>query len=315
MTKIRNPLRAILKIVASAIAWVWRTSCWAVIALGFIPFPPLQWWALHTAVSHGRTRAVKILARPSLFARMPPSVNAKIMLKAGHCASEPHSTAANKQIFEWLLGHGGIISQQSLNEDGGFACFCLQDFACQKDWVKQAISHNAIADDTKYELFVYCLEDEYYSARSNIQNTNVCATMLSTWKDFFNTLQDDKEIYWILWAKVLDYGSQQTLHTLITHSSYKHVQFQIKNIVLGPKCSVETLHALSIHVDVEKAVRNLHALHRTPSGHVSSSPFEKWLSYYPHLSEVYTAHCNQQQNQLLKTHIEEYHPAPSQRKM
>ena len=318
MTARTEPLSdTLLMMMVETIAWLWRTSCWPVIALGFIPFPPFQWWALYTAISHGRTRAVKLLARRWVFALMPASVNAKIMLRAGYRASKSHSTTANKRIFEWLLDHGGIISKKSFYKGCLYTEFDLGGFACHEGWVERAMEHNAIADDTKYELLLDCLKYGFYGSKhveANNRRVRLCATIVSIWGPFFNALQNDEEIRATLWKSVLEDGSPETVNTLLLHTPTAHIAKVMELVVHSRKCSLDTLHAVATHGDVHNTLNQVYEKYssrffRTPPD------FETWLSDYTHLSGVYTAYCNEQQNQLLKTHIKEYEPAPSKRKM
>lgn len=318
MTARPEPLSdTLLMMMVDTIAWLWRTSCWAVIALGLIPFPPFQWWALYTAVSHGRTRTVKLLARRWMFAMMPASVNAKIMLRAGYRASKSHSTTANEQIFTWLLTHGGIISQKTFDRGLWYTYFDLSSFACLEDWAERAVEHNAIADDTKYELLLHCIEHSYYGNKYVDQEPRyigLCTAMLEKWGAFFHTVQEEEELRVALWDAVFKGGSPETLNALLRHTSSSHVVNIIERVGNSKKCTVETLNAVATHMDVHDM---LHQLHKNASAQFYRNPpdFETWLTDNVRLSEAYNAYCNQQQNIRLRQHIDEYKPTVGKRKM
>jgi len=303
--------------LVDTIAWLWRTAAWAVIALGIIPFPPFQWWALYTAVSHGRTRTVKLLGRRWVFAWMPASVNATIMLRAGYRASKSHSTIANKQIFTWLLTHGGVISQKSFDQGWLYTYFSFSSFACLENWAERAIEHNAIADDTKYDLLLNCIEHSYYGnpyIDHNPRYMALCMSMLEKWGAFFHTVQEDEELRVNLWNAVVKGGSPETMNTLLRHTSASHVLNIMERVGNSKKCTVETLNAVATHMDVHDM---LHQLHKNASTQFYRNPpdFETWLSNNFRLSEAYSAYCNQQQNARLRQHIEEFKPPASKRKM
>lgn len=302
--------------LVDTIAWLWRTAAWAVIALGIIPFPPFQWWALYTAVSHGRTRTVKLLGRRWVFAWMPASVNATIMLRAGYRASKSHSTIANKQIFTWLLTHGGVISQKSFDQGWLYTYFSFSSFACLENWAERAIEHNAIADDTKYELLLDCIEHSYYGSPyvdHDPRYMALCTAMLEKWGAFFQTVQEDEELRVHLWNAVFKGGSPQTMNALLRHTPVLHVVNIMERVVRSKKCTVETLNAVATHMDVRNM---LHQLHKNASATFRNPPdFETWLSDNVYLSESYSAYCNQQQNMRLRQHVEEFKSTESKRKM
>lgn len=320
MTKIseyEEPLsERMCMMLVNTIVTVWRTAGWGVIALSLIPLPPFQWWALYTAISHGRVRTVKLLARGWVFAIMPASVNSKMMLKAGYRASKSHSTEANNQIFRWLLTHGGVISQKSFLRNWLYTYFSLSTFACLEDWAELAVEHNAIADDTKYELLLHCVEHSYYGCKyidHKPRYMALCTAMLDKWGPFFHAVQENEDLHVALWDSVLKDGSPETMNALLRHTPALHVVNIMERVVRCKKFTVETLNAVATRMDVQDTLDQVHenwrALFRNPPN------FEAWLSGNFRLSEAYTAYCNQQQNQLLRTHIEEYDPAPSKRKM
>lgn len=313
----KEPLgERLFMMVVGAIAWLWRTSGWAVIALAIIPFPPFQWVALYTAVSHGRERTVKLLARRWVFAMMPASVNAKIMLRAGYRASKSYSTTANERIFKWLLTHGGVISQKSFLRDWLYTYFSLSTFACLEDWAELAVEHNAIADDTKYELLLDCIKHSYYGCKyidHKPRYMNLCTAMLEKWGAFFHAVQESEDLRVALWNAVLKDGSPETMNTLLRHTPASHVVNIMERVGNSKKCTVETLNAVATHMDV---VGLLHQLHKNACAHFRNPPdFETWLSDNFRLSEAYTEYSNQQQNTRLRQHIEEYEPIVAKRKM
>lgn len=306
----------ICMMVLNTISWLWRTACWAVIALALIPLPPFQWWALYTAVSHGRVRTVKLLARRWVFAMMPASVNAKMMLRAGYRASTSDSTDANKQIFKWLLTHGGIISQKSFLSGWLYTYFSLSTFACLENWVELAVEHNAIADDTKYELLLHCVKHSYYGCPyvdHKPRYMALCTAMIEKWRAFFHAVQEGEDLRVALWDSVLKDGSPETMNALLRHTPVLHVVNIMERVVRSKKCTAETLNAVANHMDVQDVLNQLHERY---SAQFRNPPnFETWLSENFRLSEAYTIYCNQEQHKRLRQHIEEYEPAVSKRKM
>lgn len=317
ITEYKEPLsERMCMMLVNTIEWLWRTAGWSVIALAIIPLPPFQWWALYTAISHGRKRTVQLLARHWVFAMMPASVNAKMMLRAGYRAGTSDSTDAHTQIFRWLLTHGGIISQKSFLSGWLYTYFSLSTFACLEDWAELAVEHNAIADDTKYELLLHCVEHSYYGCPyvdHDPRYMALCTAMLDKWGAFFHAVQESEDLREALWDSVLKDGSPETINTLLRYTPAPHVVTIMERVVRSKKCTLETLEAVAIHMDVQDV---LNQLHTTYSAQFRNPPnFETWLSENFRLNKAYTAYCNEQQNQLLRTHIQEYEPASSKRKM
>lgn len=180
----------------SAVSGIWQLGRMILIGASWIPLPPLQWLGLSAAVSQGRLKSVQRLAKPAVFKTMPWFVNDDIVRKAGEKA-KGYTTLEHKEVFNTLLRNGAVVTQKSFYRDWLFTVFTLDHLLEDPKRAALSIQHNAIHDDTKYEMFMHCL-----NSHSTLLN-QLTEPMMVQWADFFVKLQENNTQRTQLWNNIV----------------------------------------------------------------------------------------------------------------
>lgn len=196
--------------VVAAISGAWHMVRLAMIGASWIPFPPLQWLGLSAAVSQGRLKSVQRLAKPSVFKTMPWFFNNEIVHKSGEKATG-YTTLECKEIFNTLLRNGAVVTQKS------FSGFTLYHLLENPQRAQLSIQCNAIHDDTKYEMFMYCM-----TSGSTLLN-QLTELMLVQWADFFEKLQENSVQHEQLWKNIVHKNSPILVEKLVGCTPAKYL--------------------------------------------------------------------------------------------
>lgn len=102
-----------------------------------------------------------------------------------------------QEVFNTLLRNGAVVTQKSFYRDWLFTVFTLDHLLQDPKRAALSIQHNAIHDDTKYEMFMHCL-----NSRSPLLN-QLAEPMLVQSADFFTKLQENNTLYTQLWNTIV----------------------------------------------------------------------------------------------------------------
>lgn len=195
--------------VGAALSGAGQFGRLALIGASWIPLPPLQWIGLSAAVWQGRLKSVQRLAKPSVFKTMPRAINNEIVRKAGDQAKDS-TTLERKEIFNVLLCNGAVVTQQSFHANWLFTIFSLKNLI-------EATQNDTVHDDTKYEMFMYCIK----SNSKLLQQ--LTEPMMVQWSGFFTKLQDNPNDQLKLWNSVLNHGSSALVEKLVECTPVTHL--------------------------------------------------------------------------------------------